>query len=201
MSGRFIVIEGLDGSGGTTQVRLLSQTLGAHATREPTDGPVGKLIRKALGDPMFVGDGVLPYLFAADRKDHLERVIEPKLSGDVDVVSDRYYHSSLAYQSLAMPLDQVMSLNADFRAPDLCIFLDLDEPSCMARIEARGLARDRFETKRQLEEISAQYGAVLAMLKQRGDRILMLDAADSIPSIQKQILAAVKGLPTVEGLK
>lgn len=194
MSGRFIVIEGLDGSGGTTQVRLLSQALAAHATREPTDGPVGKLIRQALGDPMFMGDGVLPYLFAADRKDHLERVIEPKLTGDVDVVSDRYYHSSLAYQSLAMPLDQVMALNAGFRAPDLCIFLDLDVQGCLARIEARGQARDRFETQRQLEEISAQYGVVLGMLRQRGDKILVLNAAGSIPSIHKQILAAVEGL-------
>lgn len=194
MPGRFIVIEGLDGSGGTTQVRLLSQALAAHATREPTDGPIGKLIRQALADPMSLGDGVLPYLFAADRKDHLERVIEPKLMGEVDVVSDRYYHSSLAYQSLAMPLDQVMALNASFRAPDLCIFLDLDVDSCLARIEARGQARDRFETKRQLEEISAQYGVVLAMLKQRGDRILVLDAAGSIPSIHKRILAAVEGL-------
>ena len=167
MPGRFIVIEGLDGSGGTTQVRLLSQALSAHATREPTDGPVGKLIRRALGDPMFMGDGVLPYLFAAHRKDHLERVIEPKLTGEVDVVSDRYYHSSLAYQSLAMPLDQVMALNAGFRAPDLCVFLDLDVQGCMARIEARGQARDRFETQRQLEEISAQYGVVLGMLRQR----------------------------------
>lgn len=194
MAGRFIVIEGLDGSGGTTQVRLLSQALAAHATREPTDGPVGKLIRQALGDPMSVGDGVLPYLFAADRKDHLERVIGPKLQAGVDVVSDRYYHSSLAYQSLAMPLDQVMSLNADFRAPDLCIFLDLNVDDCLERIAARGQARDRFETKRQLDEISAQYGVVLAMLKQRGDRILVLDAAGSIPSVHKQILAAVEGL-------
>jgi dTMP kinase len=192
--GRFIVIEGLDGSGGTTQVRLLSQALSAHATREPTDGPVGKLIRQALGDPMFMGDGVLPYLFAADRKDHLERVIEPKLTGDVDVVSDRYYHSSLAYQSLAMPLDQVMALNAGFRAPDLCVFLDLDVQGCMARIEARGQARDRFETQRQLEEISAQYGVVLGMLRQRGDNILVLDATGSIPQVHKQILAAVEGL-------
>lgn len=194
MPGRFIVIEGLDGSGGTTQVRLLSQALSAHATREPTDGPVGKLIRQALGDPMFMGDGVLPYLFAADRKDHLERVIEPKLTGEVDVVSDRYYHSSLAYQSLAMPLDQVMALNAGFRAPDLCVFLDLDVQGCMARIEARGQARDRFETQRQLEEISAQYGVVLGMLRQRGDNILVLDATGSIPQVHKQILAAVEGL-------
>lgn len=198
MAGRFIVIEGLDGSGGTTQVRLLSQALAAHATREPTDGPVGKLIRQALGDPMSVGDGVLPYLFAADRKDHLERVIAPKLQAGVDVVSDRYYHSSLAYQSLAMPLDQVMSLNADFRAPDLCIFLDLNVDDCLERIASRGQARDRFETKRQLDEISAQYGVVLAMLKQRGDRILVLDAADSIPAIHKKILAAVKGLDTAQ---
>ena len=142
----------------------------------------------------FMGDGVLPYLFAADRKDHLERVIEPKLTGEVDVVSDRYYHSSLAYQSLAMPLDQVMALNAGFRAPDLCVFLDLDVQGCMARIEARGQARDRFETQRQLEEISAQYGVVLGMLRQRGDNILVLDATGSIPQVHKQILAAVEGL-------
>ncbi|MED5371320.1 MAG: dTMP kinase [Myxococcota bacterium] len=192
--GRFIVIEGLDGSGGTTQVRLLSQALAATATREPTDGPIGKLIRQSLAEPMLLGDGVLPYLFAADRKDHLERLIEPKLAAGVDVVSDRYLHSSLAYQSLAMPFEQVFALNADFRAPDLCVMLELPVAQCLERIEARGQARDRFETEKQLVAISEQYERVLAHLEARGDRILRLDASQSIKALHKQILDAVQSL-------
>lgn len=187
---RFLVIEGLDGSGGTTQVQMLCQHLSAHRTCEPSDGPVGRMIRQSLGDPEFLGDGVLPYLFAADRKDHLEREIQPRLDAGQHVVSDRYVASSLAYQSLAMPLDEVWRLNSAFRAPDVTVFLDLSVEGCLARIDARGQARDRFETHAKLTAIHAAYEAALALLIDRGQRVVRVDASQSIDAVFAEVLAA-----------
>ena len=190
MSALFIAIEGLDGSGGTTQVQLLVQALGAHATREPSDLPVGRLIRQALAS-RELGDGVLPYLFAADRKDHLEREIEPRLAAGQAVVTDRYYHSSLAYQSLAAPLDFILGLNRGFRAPDLTVFLDLTPEECLERIAARSPHRDRFETLEQLRAISQSYGAALALLAGRGERIAAIDARGTPEQVHQRVLAAL----------
>ena len=114
MSGCFVAMEGLDGSGGTTQVQRLCEALGAHATAEPSGGPVGQLIRASLRGEEPVADGVLPLLFAADRADHLEREILPRLAAGEIVVTDRYYASSLAYQSLVSPLAEVARLKVEY---------------------------------------------------------------------------------------
>jgi dTMP kinase len=190
----FIVIEGLDGSGGSTQVRRLVDRLSAHSTREPSDGVVGRLIRSTLADPDGLDNTVLPALFAADRTDHLVREIEPALARGQHVVSDRYLHSSLAYQSLAMPLDQVFALNEGFRVPDLTVYLALDVDTCMARIDARGLDKDRFEKREQLQAISASYDRVLALLSERGDPIVRLDASQSIDQVEAALWAHVEPL-------
>lgn len=185
----FIAIEGLDGSGGTTQVRMLCEKLGAHSTREPSDNPVGKLIRAALADKALLGDGVLPYLFAADRQDHLEKEILPMMAAGRHVVTDRYYHSSLAYQSLAMPLEEVLALNRRFRAPDITFYLDLPVEKCLERIEARGGQRDRFETLEQLRRVEQAYGLVLALLAGKGERIAIIDASGSPDEVHGRICA------------
>lgn len=192
MRGALIAIEGLDGSGGTTQVqRLVAAIPGAHATAEPSTGPVGRLIRAALAGHEPLADGVLPYLFAADRRDHLDREIGPLVAQGRVVVTDRYYHSSLAYQSLAAPLDRVAALNADFRAPDVTVFLDLSIDDCLDRIEARGAARDRFETRSTLEAVSMAYGAALALLSGRGERIVPVDATGTPDQVHARVMAAV----------
>ena len=130
MAAVFIAMEGLDGSGGTTQTRLLADWLKAkgisevHTTAEPSSGPVGRFIRTALNpehEASAIGDAVLPFLFAGDRRDHLDREIIPALQRGAVVITDRYYHSSLAYQSLAVGLPAVASLNERFRAPDITI--------------------------------------------------------------------------------
>ncbi|MCB9763291.1 MAG: dTMP kinase [Alphaproteobacteria bacterium] len=201
MRGRFIAIEGLDGSGGTTQIALLAEALrqpGApggpwtvHTTAEPSTGPIGRMIREALGGRLDLGDGVLPYLFAADRQDHLEREVEPALAAGHAVLTDRYYASSLAYQSLAAPLGFVAGLNARFRAPDLTVFLDLPVEACVERILKRGAPRDRFETEGTLREISAAYGAALALLADRGDRIAHVDASGTPAQVHARVMEQV----------
>lgn len=193
--GRLIAIEGLDGSGGTTQVRLLAEALRAsrvvHATAEPSTGPIGKLIRDALGDRVALGDGVLPYLFAADRQDHLEREIGPRLAAGEVVITDRFTASSLAYQSLAAPIGFVATLNERFQAADLTIFLDLPLEECLARVEARGLPKDRFETLETLRSVGAAYGAALALLSARGHKIVSIDAHGSPAEVHERVISAV----------
>ena len=151
---RFIVMEGLDGAGTTTQVVELVRALeaaGQPATRthEPTDGAVGRLIRATLRDQPDAADRrTLPWMFAADRADHLHRVVEPALADGRWVVSDRYLHSSLAYQSLELPLEQVFALNRAFRVPDLTLFIHVPVQVGLDRIEARGATRELYEHRR-----------------------------------------------------
>jgi dTMP kinase len=165
----FITIEGLDGSGGTTQLGLLADAFAAREpgrevvrTREPSPGPVGVLIRQKLAAGSELGDDVFPYLFAADRRDHLDRVVLPALARGAVVISDRYALSSFAYQSRSLGLARVMALNADFPAPDLTLVLDLPAEECLARIEARGGTRERFETLERLRAVAAAYDAAIA---------------------------------------
>ena len=185
-------MEGLDGSGGTTQVQRLCEALGAHATAEPSGGPVGQLIRASLRGEEPVADGVLPLLFAADRADHLEREILPRLAAGEIVVTDRYYASSLAYQSLVSPLAEMARLNAPFRAPVITIYLDLSPEACMERIERRGASRERFERLEALKDIAAAYGAALALLSERGEHIVRVDAQLAPDAVHAQVLEAVK---------
>src|SRR5262249_6595884 len=124
MAGRFIVIEGIDGAGTTTQTHLLTEWLRqrgrpAHATREPSDRPVRRVLREILGGAHAPVDGsTMALLFAADRMDHLAREIEPALARGAVVVSDRYYHSSLAYQAEESEQGFVEMLNQRARRPD-----------------------------------------------------------------------------------
>ena len=192
MSGRFIVIEGLDGCGSTTQLGMLAQRLGnSHTTAEPSTGPVGLFIREALRGEVEISDAVLPYLFAADRMDHLEREIDPALRSGKTVICDRYYGSSLAYQTLIAPFDKVATLNADFRTPDLTIFLDISPEQALERIEARGEAKERFETLSHLQEIASGYAVAMAYLQQKGENVLHLSALGTPEEVHGQVLTAV----------
>ena len=141
--GRFVVLEGIDGSGTTTQVARLAERLRAmrvpvRATREPSEGPIGTLIRQILSGRLIVPGGSAPgwttmaLLFAADRMDHIESDIAPFVASGGVVVSDRYDASSLAYQSISSGADSknsvewIRALNRYARRPDLTIVLDLE---------------------------------------------------------------------------
>lgn len=209
----FIVLEGLDGSGSTTQLRMLAEALRAPeitpeiapeiappeivCTAEPTSGPVGRLIREALAGRLL-GEGVLPYLFTADRRDHLDRLVLPALRRGAIVLSDRYLLSSLAYQSAALPMERVAELNADFRAPDLTILMDLPVDACLARIEARAQAqnvqREIFERRERLLLIADAYDRAAKLRLAAGDRLIRLDASGSREEVHARILSAVRAI-------
>src|SRR5262249_23134396 len=128
LTGKLIVLEGIDGSGTTTQAHLLGAHYGArvHVTREPSDGPVGGEIRKILrGAHAPVDAAAVALMFAADRVDHLAREIRPRLDARVHVVSDRYLMSSLVYQGYSVRYDWVLTINQMAQKPDLTILLDV----------------------------------------------------------------------------
>ena len=177
----FVVIEGLDGAGTTTQVQLLHDHLQARgksvvATAEPTDGMIGRAIRATMARREgSLPKGTLPWLFAADRAHHLQSVVEPALERGTNVVSDRYLPSSLAYQSLDRPLELAWSLNRWFRVPDLLIYVDVPVDVCLHRIGTRGEERDLFEEASVLRRVAARYEEVLAFLRAEGQPVVRID--------------------------
>jgi dTMP kinase len=197
----FIAIEGIDGSGGTTQTSMLADWFRSRGypevltTCEPSDGPVGQFIRRALDteDPAScIGDGVLPFLFAADRRDHLDRVIVPALQRGAVVITDRYYHSSLAYQSLAVGLPAVAELNDRFQMPDVTIYLDLDTEVCLERIHKRGATQERFEALHRLREIRDAYESVVVHCRIHGERIERIDGRGTREAVHAAVVAIVE---------
>ena len=133
--GLFVVLEGIDGAGTTTQAERLVTALRAEgyrasSTREPSDGPIGTMIRQALkgrlGLPNHagpLGPQTLTLLFAADRVDHLEAQVLPALDRGEIVICDRYVLSSLAYQGMTLPMEWVSGINAFAARPDITLFL------------------------------------------------------------------------------
>lgn len=201
MSGRLIVLEGLDGAGTTTQVRRLVEHLDAHGTpahgtREPSDGPVGRLIREMLtGGHSIPGQklsqGTFGLLFAADRLDHLQREVDPKLATGITVVSDRWYHSSLAYQGTGADRDWIAMLNARARRPDLTLFLQVRPEVAAQRRAAAGRTQELFEDLRMQQEVDAGYHATIAELRAQGERIELLDGEQTEDQVFAAILRAI----------
>ena len=143
---KFIVLEGLDGSGTTTQMRLLAERLGkqgtAHAaTCEPTDGAVGRLLRSILALETRAHPRTVALLYAADRNEHVSAPhtgIEARTKKGELVICDRYLFSSIAYQSIDCGLDFVLGINAGFPLPQCLIFLDTPVEVCQDRLAHRG---------------------------------------------------------------
>ncbi len=165
--GRFIVVEGADGVGSTTQLNLLVEGLRlagrtVHQTAEPSKGPIGQLIRQVLSGerPRTQIHKELALLFAADRLDHIGREVEPQLAAGVDVVSDRYTLSSLVYQSLDLPFDWVRELNRYAPPADVTVLISLPLEIAWQRLEARlkdGEVREVFDIKTTQTRIHAEY--------------------------------------------
>jgi dTMP kinase len=205
-AGRFIVLEGLDGAGTTTQARLLGERLrGAgrtvHVTAEPSGGPVGTLIRQVLTGRVQGRAGerleptALALLFAADRIDHFDVEIAPKLAGGIDVVSDRFTLSSLAYQGLDLgDPDWVEAVNRRAAAPSLVLFLRVRAEVAMRRRRAASLDRELFEVEAFQRKVARSYEAAIARLRGADHRIVELDGEAPIDAVAAGIWDAVQGL-------
>lgn len=198
----FVVFEGIDGSGTTTQLPRLVAHLGACGrralgTREPSIGPVGVLLRQILagehrgptGAPV---DGrAMALLFAADRRDHLAREIEPALAGGTDVVSDRYLLSSLAYQAEEAERDWVAGLAREVRRPDLTLLLDVPVAVAAARRRHAGRAVERYDADPMQERVAANYRRLAAA---DPAAVVVIDGARPIDDVTAAVTRSVNAL-------
>lgn len=204
LRGRFLVIEGIDGAGTTTQSRLLGERLRAegrtsHVTAEPSGGPVGALVRQVL-TRRIAGKGgadfdpaALALLFAADRLDHHAVEIAPKLAEGVDVVSDRFTLSSLAYQGLALgDKGWVEALNARAPAADLVVFLRVRADLALRRRRTATLDREIFEVSSFQRKVAESYERAIDRLRARGDAIVEVDGEAPVEAVAAAIWAAVR---------
>ena len=203
--GLFIALEGIDGSGTTTQLGRLAARLGSqgrrvHATREPSEGPVGRLLREILlgghrgpdGAPV---DGLaMALLFAADRRDHLRREIEPALAAGMDVITDRYLLSSLAYQSEEAARDWVEALARDLRPTDLTLLLDVPVSVAAARRHAAGRSTERYDEDGMQARVAANYRRLAAAAAASRRPVVILDGSRPIDEVTDAIAREVASL-------
>lgn len=203
--GRFIVLEGIDGAGTTTQTSRLVERLRGHGrtvkgTREPSDGPVGTLVRQVLTGRMVIPGGRSPgwttmaLLFAADRMDHVESEIEPFLASGGVIVSDRYDASSLAYQSVTsgkggeQAVAWIRELNRHALRPDLTIVVDLPADLAAARREVRGEAAQLYEQNEVQRALAEFYHSLDKHMPD--DQIAIIDGTGTIDEVHQRIFEA-----------
>lgn len=195
--GRFIVFEGIDGAGKTTQIELLEKYLREQGRRvfrtaEPTESVTGGMLRDALSGNARRSPAELAALFTLDRIFHNVNPvngIEKMLADGVDVICDRYYYSTLAYQGAETDYAWVRNLNLacpEIRRPDVCVFLDLEPEHSMRRILRGRVTQEIYETRERLEKVRNQFFRVLEELKTE-ERIVVLDAARPVEEIQADI--------------
>ena len=200
--GRFIVFEGIDGAGKTTQIARLEAKLRAEGRRvmvtaEPTVSVTGGLLRDALGGISKRTAGEMAAMFVLDRIFHNVNPvtgIEKMLADGVDVICDRYYYSSLAYQGSETDFDWVANMNLncpEIRRPDCCIFLDLTPEQNLARINADRVSREIYEEESRLQAVRDKFYHVFDLLRER-DVICVIDASGSVDEVAARVVSAVE---------
>lgn len=189
MRGIFIVIEGLDGSGATTQGNLLVEYLRGkgfkvYLTKEPTDNVIGGLIRGGLTGVYNLPDTSLQLLFSADRGHHLARFIEPILKNGNVVVSDRYFWSTIAFGSVNLDKDWLLSLQKYFRIPDLTIILKVDPKECVKRISKDRYDFELFEEEKKLRKV---WGTYSWLANKFPEKIKIVDGKGTIDKVFERV--------------
>jgi dTMP kinase len=199
--GRFIALEGLDGSGKSTQAKLLADALRADGRRvlltaEPSTGPIGAMLRLYLHKRLSFDPRVLPYLFAADRADHVYAAdgILAVLDSGTDVVCDRYVFSSLAYQSTEAPRALVESLNADFPPPDLTLYLEIHAEEALASKLREGQHTEANDTVEKQRAVHREYEAAIAAHGARHRLVRIVRSGRDANAVAKDVLEAVRKL-------
>ncbi len=198
------MLEGLDGSGTTTQAERLAAALRREGrevvvTAEPSRGPLGQQARLVLSGRLRGGagaggfdPGALALLFAADRLDHLQSEILPALARGADVVCDRYTLSSLAYQSLTTgDLDWVAAVNARARAPDLTLFLEVSPRTALRRRFAASAEREIFEVPAFQRRVARAYRRALARVEAAGEAVAVVDGEAPAEAVTAALLESI----------
>lgn len=202
--GRFIVLEGLDGAGKTTHIELLRKNLNedgrsVYATAEPTSSATGGLIRDALAGLHTRSASELAALFLCDRIQHN---VNPKngimgfLQAGTDVICDRYYYSSLAYQGIDSDIGWVAHMNLDcpdICHPDACIFLDLSVEKCIERMSSERLTSEIYETEEIIRRVKRRFADTFRMCNEE-ENIFIVNADRPKETVSAEIYSIVKGI-------
>jgi len=197
---KFIVLEGLDGSGTTTQLKMLKQSfderkIDSFPTMEPTDGVIGKLIRDALRKNIVLDNKTLALLFAADRNEHIygKNGVMEQLKKDKWVLCDRYLFSSIAYQSLACNRNWVVEVN-DFPLPEYLFFITTTPDECQKRMENRD-KKELFEDIKLQKSILENYNYGINIFKKSKMKIFHIDGEESPEAINEKICKIIFPMP------
>lgn len=201
-SGKFIAFEGIDGSGKSTQIQLLSNKLKdlgiyCYTTMEPTDSPIGSLIHQIMTGRIKTDNRVIAGLFVADRLDHLLNDVNgilAKVQEGTTVITDRYYFSSYAYHSIDMSMEWVIQANAQSKEilrPTITVFIDTDPDTAMERITKNRFQQELFEKKSRLIQVREKYLEAFEKLKDE-ENYIMIDGNKSQDEIAEDIWNEVK---------
>jgi dTMP kinase len=195
--GIFLVLEGLDGSGKTTQAtiltRRLSQSHNAMLTAEPSRGKIGAFIRQCC----LYGDKRLPteaeaLLFAADRIEHVQNEVKPALDEGRLVICDRYVYSSLAYQgSAGLSLDWIKTINARALQPDFSVFIDVAPERVLERLQRKKSVMETLENQKKVREVYLKFVEAGELVRVNGDEPKEV-VADALYDKVLELLKTVK---------
>lgn len=193
--GKFIAIEGLSGSGATTQAFNLKQhfkkkKIGVSVTREPTSDLIGGIIRAHLSkDWKISSPTALQLLFAADRANHLNKEIMPELEKGIHVITDRYFLSSVAYGSIDInDQDWLCQINDQFIVPDLTILIKISAKTGVKRVKDDDLGVSLFNTEEKLQQVWKAYENI----SKKYANIIIIDGEKSEEAVFEDILKEVE---------
>lgn len=219
----FVVLEGIDGSGSTTQAELLATALRGEGrrvllTHEPSDGPVGGMIRLALSGRLVGASGArhgegdagespevadigvsrgldrrtLALLFAADRADHVATEVRPALADGRTVVCDRYLLSSLVYQGLDLDLEWVRTINRAAERPDLTVFVDVSAEHAIERMARDRWTREMWEDAESLRRLRVRYRELIDRGVAGVGPVVTVDGSGPREAVAETVLEAVR---------
>ena len=195
--GFFIAVEGIDGSGKSTQIHILNERMKqagicCYTTMEPTDSPIGSLIHQIMTGRVKADNRVIAALFAADRLDHLLNDVDGivhKINEGTTVITDRYYFSSYAYHSVDMPMDWVIQANgpsSDILRPTVTVYLDISPDTALERIAQNRFHQELFEKKSRLVKVREKYLEAFEKLADV-ERVVVIDGSRSRQEIADDI--------------
>lgn len=196
----FIVFEGIDGAGTSTQIKKLVERDNNRfiATAEPTGNETGKFLRRMLVGEFSVDEKTNAYLFAADRCEHIfgKGGVKELCDSGKTVVSDRYFFSSMAYQSVSCGEELPKLLNSPFHLPEYLFYFVINPEVSLGRVNARGEHKEIYETIEKQKKIAAQYEKVISEYEKNasetGMKIIRIDAEKDINTISEEIWNILK---------
>lgn len=196
----FIVFEGIDGAGTSTQIKLLAKKNPQKIipTAEPTSKETGLFLRRMLGGEFTVDEKTNAFLFAADRCEHLygKDGIINTINQNKIVVSDRYFFSSLAYQSISCSNDFPKFLNSKFPLPEYLFYFKIDPNISLKRVNARNNTKEIYEKLDLQIKIANEYDKIISEYQNSNTemKIITIDATKSIKQIETEIYDIIKNI-------